>query len=186
MGVQGEKSQRGRRELRPCGRHAYHYNNTQVSLLHMPAWSTAALLPLHPPNEQSSQKKPRSADSDRDGFGQGRARTRSLAGCTESSPVITGRYWGGQWQPGGSNQAGCHPAGCRWSPSDGLWWTGSFWIPRHRLHASPAWTRSSPPGPAGAAESSPWDTNTGIILDHVPELIVVCEDLGANKCIFKH
>lgn len=135
-----------------------------------------------PPPEWTEQSK----ETQKCWFGQGRARTRSLAGCTESSPVITGRYWGGQWQPGGSNQAGCHPAGCRWSPSDGLWWTGSFWIPRHRLHASPAWTRSSPPGPAGAAESSPWDTNTGIILDRVPELIVVCKDLRANKCIFKH
>lgn len=86
--------------------------------------------------------------------------------CTESSSVITGGYWGCQWRPGGSTLVGCPPAGCCLSPSDGLWWTGSFWSLLSRHHASPNWTQSSLPGPAGAAGSSPWDSDVRIILDY--------------------
>lgn len=84
-----------------------------------------------------------------------------------SSSVITSRCWGFQWRPGGSTLEAPHSAGCCWSPSDGLWWTGSSSSrsPRSQ-HASPGWARSSLLSPAGVAGSSLWDRNTRIMLDY--------------------
>lgn len=138
-----------KRELRPCG--TFIITSTQKShfytCLLVP---TAAALPLRPPEWVDTA------------VGQVQAMTRCLADCTESSCVITGRCWGGRLQPGGSTRArraGRRPAGCYRPP----WWTGSFWSPCSRLHASPAWTRSSRPGPVGAAGSSPWGSDVRIV-----------------------
>lgn len=87
-------------------------------------------------------------------------RHRRLLGWYDmkSSSVITGRYWGHQWQPGGSTLVGCHSAGCR-CLSDGfsLITSSSFWSCHSHFHAFPDWTRSSQPSLAGAAGSSPWE-----------------------------
>lgn len=114
-------------------------------------------------HKKSSPKKP-SRNSDRYRLWC----TSTSGSCfTESSFVITGRYWG-QWWPLGSTLVGCPSAGCCWSPSGGVWWKGCFCFQSScvQLHASPDWTRSSLPGPAGAAGSSHWDSNVRIILDY--------------------
>lgn len=72
--------------------------------------------------------------------------------------VITSRYWGFQWQPGGSTQVHFPSARSHWCLSIGFWWTrsSSFWNPLSLLHASPDWTQSFLTDPAEAAGSSPW------------------------------
>lgn len=83
--------------------------------------------------------------------------------------AITGRCWGCRWPPGGSTRAGRLSAGCCWSLSDALWWKESSSSRRRRFrrHAASGWTRSSLPGPAGAAGSSPWNGNHVVNLDYL-------------------